>query len=176
MYLARTTVELPILLQSENNLTRLDVKCVQYVPRISDLIISCHAFNEQFEISFILNINDGFILLRKLKRKLTMHQTRNGIYHVNLLPETNYHVMSLSVNNVTLRCNKLVRRNELRLQKRILSLQKLEALRKEGNLSHRLTNIQCIRRLRSSFDVCSWRSKCTNFHCYNSQLSNVCES
>lgn len=58
---------LKIVLTFNNEQTLLDMKHVQYVPNISDLVISCKAFNAQFKTSFVLNINTGHIISRKLK-------------------------------------------------------------------------------------------------------------
>lgn len=61
---------------------------VQYIPNIPDNILSVRAFTAQFRSSIILNSNNGFILSRKLHRKLSLIYVMNCIYHLSVyLPE-----------------------------------------------------------------------------------------
>ena len=55
----------------------------QYVPNVSDLVISCQKFNQQFKTLFTLNINTGFIYSRELNRKLTLLKTQENVYRLD---------------------------------------------------------------------------------------------
>lgn len=71
---------LPILVQFVNSSHVL--KLVQYVPGLRENVLSVRAFNAQFSTSVVMNSNNGFILSRKLRRKLSLLYVSDGLYRV----------------------------------------------------------------------------------------------
>lgn len=148
---------LPIMLTFNEKRIMLRLEHVQYVPTISDFVISCKKFNEQFKTFVVLNINSGYIFSRKEKRKLSLIRTQGGMFilHAYISPEnvfpsnfdsndsfsSNFHNSNVTVNitspNKNVNVKRLVNRNKIRSIKRKLTPEKIELLKQEGDLWHK---------------------------------------
>jgi hypothetical protein len=137
---------LTVTLKFANKYTELTLERVQYVPNILDLILSCHKFNKQFETFFMLDVKTGFIYSREMNRKLTLLKTQNDIYQLDAFISRDfsrdcksYPILKCTTKNKpkVIFANKIIRRNRQRKLKRLLSSEKLELLKREGELWHK---------------------------------------
>lgn len=75
---------LKMVILFEKSKSLLILKNVQFVPEITETIISVNKFNLQFQSSFTLNANSGFLFSRKMKKKLSLVFLSNNLYFMEI--------------------------------------------------------------------------------------------
>lgn len=74
---------LPILVNFGKTKSIIRLHGVQYLPNADECIISVSKLNQQFKTSLMLNPKTGFILCRRLKRKIASITETKGIYEMH---------------------------------------------------------------------------------------------
>lgn len=130
--------KLTILFQFETDFTETILEIVQFIPQISDTIISCYTFNKQYSILFILDTNIGYIYSRKINQTISLLKIKNiyqtvvyalnqrfDILYNNNNLNNNYDNLYCRINssyitmsqNKDILCSKITRRNKARRTK-----------------------------------------------------------
>lgn len=92
---------LPIVVAFNKIQSLIVLKNVYYAPQLSDNTISVRKFNREFRTYLIFNSNNGFLVNRKLQRKLAMLFVSEGVYRINASTASNTKVNSSELEKVS---------------------------------------------------------------------------
>jgi len=75
---------LPMLLTFGKKKSVVVLQMVQYIPEITEPILSVRKFNKQFRSSLILNANSGYLFSRYLRRKIALVSIHSNLYYIHV--------------------------------------------------------------------------------------------
>lgn len=150
---------LPILLKFGKQKSVVVLNKVQYIPDLTEPVISVRKFNKQFWSYLRVNATSGFLFSSHLKRKISLVSINNDVYYIHVS------IMSSSSDSCSSNQNSEISINAVKITK------KSKLLDQEGEMWHRRMGHISASYLQKLVHVTSGT---TEFSCQNLKQCQVC--